>query len=280
MKVAVIGAAGAMGSFFVKYFLGKGQDVVGSDANRVAGFPAGFTFVGSNRDAALGADAVIVAVPMRMTANVVREISPSLKRGAKLVEMTSVKGRMHAELRRIIALRKATLLSIHPLFGPLSKSKNLKICVIGNRRDEASARLLFPGAKTILLGAEEHDRLMAYTLSLVHLLNLAFVSTVDSGVGVKEFRRIATPLASAQLDLGQAVLSQNPLLLAHIQAENPFLPDVLSNVISQLEGFKGWLEEKDITKFEKQFSGLAARFRRTDLDDALRWVYLASNSSP
>jgi prephenate dehydrogenase len=279
LKVAVIGAAGAMGSFFVKYFLGNGHEVVGSDAHRVAGFPSGFTFVGSNRDAALGADVVIVAVPMRMTANVVREISPSLKRGVKLVEMTSVKGRMHAELRRIVALRKAILLSIHPLFGPLSKSKNFKICVIGNRRDEASARLLFPRAKTILLGAEEHDRLMAYTLSLVHLLNLAFVSAVDSGVGVKEFKRIATPLASAQLDLGQAVLSQNPLLFAHIQAENPFLPDVLSNVISQLEGFRGWLEQKDTTKFEKRFSGLAARIRRRDLDDALQRVYLASNSS-
>ncbi len=279
MKVAVIGAAGAMGSFFVKYFLRMGHEVVGSDEHRVSGFPAGFTFVGSNREAALGADAVIVAVPMRMTANVVREISPSLKRGVKLVEMTSVKGRMYAELRRIIAFRKATLLSIHPLFGPLSKSKNLKVCVIGNRRDEASARLLFPGAKMILLGAEEHDRLMAYTLSLVHLLNLAFVSAVDSGVGVKEFKRIATPLASAQLNLGQAVLSQNPVLFAHIQAENPFLPDVLSNVISQLEGFRGWLEQRDATKFEKQFSGLGARFPRKELDHALQRVYQTSNSS-
>jgi prephenate dehydrogenase len=279
LKVAVIGAAGAMGSFFVKYFLGNGHEVVGSDAHRVTGFPSGFTFVGSNRDAALGADVVIVAVPMRMTANVVREISPTLKRGVKLVEMTSVKGRMHTELRRIVALRKAILLSIHPLFGPLSKSKNFKICVIGNRRDESSVRLLFPGAKTILLGAEEHDRLMAYALSLVHLLNLAFVSAVYSGVGVKEFKRIATPLASAQLNLGQAVLSQNPLLFAHIQAENPFLPVVLSNVISELEGFRGWLEQKDATKFEKRFSGLAARIRRRDLDDALQRVYLTSNSS-
>ncbi len=279
MKVAVIGAAGAMGSFFVKYFLGKGQEVVGSDERRGARFPEGFTFAGSNRDAALGADVVIVAVPMRMTANVVREISPSLKRGVKLVEITSVKGRMHAELKRIIALRKATLLSIHPLFGPLSKSKNLNICVIGNRRDEASARLLFPGAKTILLGAEEHDRLMAYTLSMVHLLNLAFVSAVDSGVGVKEFKRIATPLASAQLNLGQAVLSQSSILFAHIQAENPFLPDVLSNVISHLEGLRGWLKQKDETELEKQFSGLAARFTRKELDDALQRVYLTSNSS-
>ena len=278
MKVAVIGAAGAMGSFFVKYFLGKGQEVVGSDQHRVVGFPEGFTFAGSNRDAALGADIVIVAVPMRMTANVVREISPSLKRGVKLVEITSVKGRMHAELRRIITLRKATLLSIHPLFGPLSKSKNFKICVIGNKRDEVSARLLFPGAKTILLGAEEHDRLMAYALSLVHLLNLAFVSAVVSGVGVKDFKRIATPLASAQLNLGEAVLSQNPLLFAHIQAENTFLPDVLSSVISQLEEFRGWLQLRDATKFEKQFYELAARFRRTNLDESLRWVYLASNS--
>jgi prephenate dehydrogenase len=215
---------------------------------------------------------------MKMTANVVREISPCLKRGKMLVEMTSVKGRMHAELKRISSLRKVTLLSIHPLFGPLSKSRNFKMCVIGNKRDQAAARRLFPGAKTFLLGVEEHDRLMAYTLSLVHLLNLAFVSTVDEGVRLTEFKKTATPLATAQLSVGQAVLSQNPQLFAHIQIENPYLTDVLSSVIAQLESLRGLLKTRDVSEFEKKFSGLAARFKRTELDEALRRVYVASDS--
>jgi hypothetical protein len=57
------------------------------------------------------------------------------------------------------------------------------------------------------------------------------------------------------------------------------LPEVLSNVISQLQGFGRWLEQKDATKFEKQFSGLAARFTRKELDDALQIAYLTFNSA-
>ncbi len=276
MKVAVLGAAGAMGSFFAKYFVKKGHKVTGSDPGKVTSPSAGFIFASSNSEAVRGADVVLVAVPIRMTANVLREVSPNLKRGSTVVEITSVKGRMLDELKRICKLSNATLLSIHPMFGPLSKSGKFKICVIGNKRDQTTARHLFPGAKAILLGAEEHDRLMAYTLSLVHLLNLAFGSVVTEGVGVVEFARIAAPLALVQLNLSEAVLSQDPHLSSFIQTENPFVAEVLSSVISQLEDFRASVERRDATKFEKQFSALAARFKRADLDDAMQRVYSQS----
>jgi prephenate dehydrogenase len=276
LKVAILGVAGAMGSFFARYFLKKGHQVSGSDTTKLVGAPAGFVQTSSNSGAVRGAEVVVIAVPIRMTANVLREVSPNLKRGSTVVEMTSVKGKMLTELKRICSLSRVSLLSIHPLFGPLSRSKNLKIGVIGNRRDQTTARHLFPGAKTILLGAEEHDRLMAYTLSLVHLLNLAFVSAVSEGVGIDEFTRIATPLAQKQLDLSQAILSQDPHLFSFIQAENPFVAAVLSSVVSQLEGFKGMVERRDAATFEKQFSALAAKFDGADLADAMQRIYSQS----
>jgi prephenate dehydrogenase len=275
MKVAVLGAAGAMGSFFANYFVKKGHKVTGSDIRRT-GSPARIVLAGSNSDAVRGADVVLLAVPIRMTANVLREVSPHLKRGSTVVEITSVKGKMLAELKRICSLSRVTLLSIHPMFGPQSRSRNLKMCVIGNRRDKTAADHLFPGAKTILLGAEEHDRLMAYTLSLVHMLNLAFASAVADGVGIDKFTEVATPFALTQLNLSKAILSQEPHLFSFIQAENPFVGNVLSSVISQLEVFRGSAEQRDITTFEKQFSALAARFNRADLVAAMRRVYAQS----
>jgi prephenate dehydrogenase len=276
LKVAVLGAGGSMGAFFARYFVKKGYKVIGSDASKVERSLAGMTLAGSNSDAVRGADLVLLAVPIRMTANVLREVSPNLKRGSTVVEMTSIKGKMLTELKRICSLSKVSLLSIHPMFGPLSTSRNLKICVVGTARDQAHARQVFPGAKTILLGAEEHDKLMAYTLSLVHMLNLAFASAVAEGVGVGEFTKIATPFALAQLNLSEAILSQEPHLLSFIQTENPFVTGLLSSVISQLEGFRGLAERRDATGFEKQFSALAAKFDRADLVEAMQRVYSQS----
>jgi prephenate dehydrogenase len=275
LRVAVLGAAGGMGSFFARYFRRQGQDVVVFDVRRPAKFPAGFSAAKSNSDAVRGADVVVVAVPMGTTAAVVREVSPDLKRGSIVVEMTSVKGDALAELRTICKSSGATLLSIHPMFGPLSKEKNFKMCVVGGRKDEAAARLFFPGARTILLGPKEHDRLMAYTLSLVHLLNLAFASAVVRSMGLDQFKIIATPLASAQLNLSQAVLSQDPDLFSRIQTENPFVVEVLSSVISQLEGFRGLAERNDTSKFEEVFTATAGSFSRAALDEALRRIYSA-----
>ena len=276
MKVAVLGAGGSMGSFFVKYFARKCHKVVGSDATKVEDTPPGMTIAGSNSDGVRGADLVLLAVPVRLTANVLREVSPNLKRGSTVVEMTSIKGKILPELKRICKLSKVSLLSIHPMFGPLSTSRSLKICVIGTPRDQANAHHLFPGAKTILLGAEEHDRLMAYTLSLVHLLNMAFASAVSEGAGIGEFTKIATPFALTQLNLSEAVLSQDPQLFSFIQTENPFVTGLLSSVISQLEAFRGLAERRDAPGLEKRFSSLAARFNRADLVEAMQRIYTQS----
>lgn len=275
MRVAVLGAAGGMGSFFARYFRKQGDDVVVFDVRKRAKFAAGFSVASSNSEAVRGADLVIVSVPMGVTAGVVREVSPDLKRGSTVVEMTSVKGDALAELRTVCRSHGVGLLSIHPMFGPLSKEKRFKMCVVGGKGDEAVARRLFPGARMTLLDPKEHDRLMAYVLSLVHLLNLAFASAVVKGVGPDEFKGIASPLASAQLDLSQAILSQDPALFSKIQVENPFVVEVLSSVISQLEGFRRAAERGDPSRFEEAFSATAGSFSRDALDEALRKVYSA-----
>lgn len=267
-----------MGSFFTKYFLEGGHMVAGSDRGRVGGHLGGFKSASSNPEAVRGADVVLVAVPIRETAKVIREVSPFIKEGSTLIEIASVKGRGLAELKKILAARKVALLSLHPLFGPNARSKSLKICVIGNKRDLSATRQLFPEARLIQLSARAHDRLMAYTLSLVHIVNLAFVSVLAKGMGVDEFERTATPTGSGQLNLSQAVLSQNPSLFSYIQVENPFVADVVSLLIAELQGMKKMIGRNDVAGLEKRFTALAGGFERVELDKALRRVYLASNS--
>jgi prephenate dehydrogenase len=267
-----------MGSFFVDYFLRRGHTVTGSDPQRGKETQKGFRRASSNSEAVEGADVVLVAVPVRETAAVVREVAPSLKEGCTLVEISSIKGRLGPELRRMVAPRRVSLLSVHPMFGPSSRSRRPKMLVVGGEPESSAAARIFPDAELIRIGPREHDRLMAYTLSLVHLTNVAFVSTLVDGVGVQKFERAAPPIASAQLDVARAVLSQDPALYSYVDVEGEFVSEALSSLITEISALKSLAERKDFAGFERRFSGLARRFRRPEMEASLGRVYSRSES--
>ncbi len=278
MKVAVLGSSGAMGAFFVRYFVEHGHTVVGSDPKQARRVVGGFERAGSNPQAVKDADLVLIAVPAKDTVEVVREVLPSMKEGSTIVEVTSLKSERLVELKEAVAGWKVALLSVHPLFGPSSRSNRPKICVIGGLNDVKAAKRLFPRGLLIRMGEREHDRMMAYTLSLVHLLNLSFVSAVAEGAGIKQFEKVSTPLGTTQMRLSRAVLSQDPSLFSYIQTGNPFVAEMLSSLIGELEGLKQAVEKRDAARLERLFVRASERFWKADLEDALRRVYLDSGS--
>ncbi len=274
MKVAILGSSGAMGSFFVAHFLGRGDEVVGHDKVRSAG-PSSprFAFAASNSDAVRGCDVILIAVPIRDTVKVLREVAGSLGNGTLVVEISSVKGRHLEQIKRTFARSKATILSLHPLFGPSFASDRLRLCVVGREKEVRLARKLFPKAQLIQLGPEEHDRLMAYVLSLVHLTNLALVSAVSKGVGLKQFQKASTPTSRVQLAVAKAVLSQSPTLDSYIQTENHFVGEAMGSMIAELEDLRRIVVGRHSKRFEARFSSIASAFGRGELERALRAVY-------
>lgn len=265
-----------MGSYFSRLFTAQGHRVIGSDVIEGRVSPNGPRFAHSNPEAARGSDVVVLAVPITETLKVAREISPDLKKGSLVVEIASIKGKIPEGLRRTLRTGNASLLSIHPLFGPLTKSPHPKIAVVGGAGDLSAARSLFPNAELICIGSREHDRLMASVLSLVHLTNLAFVSTVAKEVGIDEYNRVSTPMGSAQMNLAKAVLSGSPSLSTHIQLENPFVEEVITTMLEELQDLRRAIALKDYRGFERKISSLSNTFGRVELDDALRQVYSGS----
>lgn len=277
MKVAVLGCSGAMGAYFTEYFVRQGHSVTGYDRRKIAQAVRKFTLAKSNRNAVEGVDVVVVAVPMRETAKVIREVLPSIKDGALVLEIASLKTRVLRDLRRF-RRRNVTILSVHPLFGPDARSKHPKICVIGGERQVSAARRLFPGAKLIPLDAKAHDRLMAYALSLVHLANLAFVSAIAGGIGLRKFEEVSTPTGSEQLKLSRAVLAQSPTLFSRLQVDNPFAPDVIHTLVKELRTLERMVGRGEAAGIERRFLRESKRFEKAELDRALRRVYSASKS--
>jgi prephenate dehydrogenase len=252
LRVAVLGASGGMGSFFVRYFLEKGETVRGSDPGEGSKEPPAsgggrLTFCKTNSEAVRGCDVTVIAVPMDSTLEVAKEIAGKLKPGSTLVEISSVKGETLPALRRLVG-GKVKLLSIHPLFGPAFESKKgMKIAVIAGKKaggPEASlAKRLFPRSRIIPMSREEHDRTMAVVLSLTHLLNVVYAGTVAQFLSPDEFMEASTPNSSMQLTLAEAILAQDARLSYAIQAENAYTGKVaraasreLARVLAMIEG--------------------------------------------
>lgn len=269
-----------MGALFARYFLKRGYEVAGFDKRRPKRLPNGFKFARSNADAVSGAEYVLVAVPTDETVRAVDEVLAFMSQGSTLVEITSVKGGGLDELHKKLSGKKLSLLSLHPLFGPLAQVNGSKICVVGSSSGMQAARELFPDVRLIRMMRADHDKMMAFALSLVHLTNVAFVSAVAGGIGVKRFERIAPPLGSAQLNLGRAVLSSSPSLLGHIQVDNPFVTEMLSSLIGELEELKETIAKKDLMGLERKVSSLASEFSRAELDRAIQRVYACLDETP
>ncbi|HUI01849.1 MAG TPA: prephenate dehydrogenase/arogenate dehydrogenase family protein [Nitrososphaerales archaeon] len=259
MKVAVVGASGGMGSFFVRYFQSRGDAVRGSDVGGGPRPQGTVAFSESNAEAVEGCDVAVLAVPMDRTLKVAREVVPALKKGAVLVEISSVKGETIQAVKKVVG-RRASLLSIHPLFGPaLESPKGMKIAVITGKkgREAATARALFPDARIIPMGRKEHDKAMAVVLTLTHIVNLAYAGTVARFLSPAEFMRVSTPNSSMQLTLAEAVLAQDSGLSFAIQANNPYSRKVVRAAARELRRVLSMVEDSDGKAFAQNFSRLA-----------------------
>ncbi|MDA4128302.1 MAG: prephenate dehydrogenase/arogenate dehydrogenase family protein [Thaumarchaeota archaeon] len=258
MRIAVLGSAGAMGSFFVRYFASQGHDVVGSDPQK--GGNSGKTIAAQNAQAIRNADFVLVATPIQTTVTVCKQVLPNLRKGAVLVEISSVKSEGLVQVNKGAERKGLSFLSIHPLFGPaLISSKGMKIAVVRRGRDSsmALARKLFPGARLFPMSAETHNKLMGAMLSLTHITNMAYAKVVASVTRPNEFRKMATPTSFLQLTLAESVLSQDPSLYSYVQTGNKFSAKLIRSMAGELLAMSELIESGDARKFEKYFVELA-----------------------
>lgn len=276
MKVAVIGSSGGMGKFFAEYFLSHGDHVTGYDKRKETVDDPRFTRARSIVDAVKGAELVIVATPIDATVETAAEVIPRLSEGARLVEMSSVKGKILPELKKLLKGSGTRLLSLHPLFGPsLSSFKGMKICVIETDGSSVkTAHTLFPEAVLIPMSEEAHDRTIGVVLSLTHLLNIAYAGTVSRYLKPEEFRAVQTPTSSMQLTLAEGVLAQSASLYSYNQMENEWSEEYAAALIEELTQLLRFIEGKDRKGFERRFEELSAKYA-SDSRGALDTVYRA-----
>jgi chorismate mutase/prephenate dehydratase len=203
------------------------------------------------------ADIVIISVPLRETASVIKNISGYLKPEALLADFTSLKEKFLKEMMKA----ECGVLGIHPLFGPLVPSiKNQTIIFCPGRKNHWINYLknLFEknGAQVFFSTAKKHDKQMAIVQALVHFVNIVLARTIQKQ-NLSLHDVYTTPVFRLQSILIGRILGNNPNLCAELEIENPFFEDVLKDFLSEAKNLALSVEKKDYQKFFKVFSQIS-----------------------
>jgi len=226
-SIGVIGGTQGMGAFIARVFEGGGYTVETMGVGE--GAPA--------REVAARHDVVVIAVPIDVTVKVIEEVAPHVKKGACLIDITSIK-RAPLEAMLAHAPEGVDVVATHPMFGPHGVDfDRQKVVLCRGRGDEAFARVkkLFEnfGAETIEATAEEHDAQMALIQVLVHEKTMVLGSVLERlKADLGRSLQFASPIYRTELAMIGRMFSQRAELYADILTVNPEAPR-LSHVFEQ-----------------------------------------------
>lgn len=245
-RALVIGGAGRMGRWFVRFFASQGYQVEICDP---AAAPPGFHHYPDLAQAPLDQELILITAPVAATAEILLALAQRRPAGV-IADIGSLKGPLREGFG---ALRRAgcRVASMHPLFGPdteLLSGRNLVLVDVGVPEATEVVRELFSSTMVdqVEMSPEAHDRAMAYVLGLSHAVNIAFFNALaESGEEASELARLSSPTFDAQLDVANQVARENPHLYFEIQSLNEHSPRALVALLNAVTQVAGRVLDRD-----------------------------------
>ena len=188
--------------------------------------------IGSSLDITQDADLIILATPIETIIDIMFKISKKLKRDCVVIDVGGTKENIEKELSKLTS----NFVGCHPLAGSEKKGiENAKtdifnnsICIITpsvrtRRSTLKKVKLLWQklGAKTVMMHPKQHDRILAFTSHLPHIVAFSLMGTIPdkflnvSSNGLKDTTRIS---GSDGLLWSQIFLSNRKNLLAAVSS--------------------------------------------------------------
>ena len=253
MKVGIIGGTGKMGQLFSGVFERAGHEVACSGRNtRITAM-----------DIAGWSDVIVISVPIHLTEEVIRNISPHLTEQQVICDLTSLKV---FPVREMLC-SKAEVIGFHPMFGPSVRSLVKQTIIVTPARcsQENLAKLtgIFEseGARITITTPEVHDRMMAVVQGLTHFVTLSMAETMRRlGITPAETEPFMSPVYQIEAGLVGRLLSQDPGLYADMLRMNPFVPAVLEACERAVTDVKGTVLSGDSRLFEQLFTRNSEHF--------------------
>ena len=217
MNVFIMGNRGRMGTLLTGIFIAMGHEVGGFDILDGRNEPDSRELQKS--------DAILLSIPQEQAL----QFCVSHPELGNIIEIGSTKSIMKALRNRII--------SIHPLFGPLSyqSGNKRKIFFIDDISPDGSMvliRKLFGDMELIPIGFDDHDKLMAEMLVTPYIISL-ISSRLSTG------REPMTRSAEVLEQVSLISKLQSPEVLNMSVFLNPYSKSVFENIRTSLESLMG-----------------------------------------
>jgi chorismate mutase/prephenate dehydrogenase len=222
-RALVIGGRGKMGGWFSDFLASQGFRV--SIADPAGGLP-GFDRLADWQNDALDFDLIVLATPLRATTKLLQTLAERAPRGL-IFDLGSLKTPLRAGLEALVKAG-CRVTSLHPMFGPdteLLSGRHVIFIDLGHAAALQEAQDLFTPtmAERVVMGLDEHDRLIAYVLGLSHALNIAFFTALaDSGEAAPRLARLSSTTFDSQMDVASRVAAESPDLYFEIQSLNDY----------------------------------------------------------
>ena len=247
MKIAIIGT-GKMGSWFAK-LVSAGHEVAvfDIDSARASNLEDVRILTCVEQMSMFKPEVLINAVSLQHTVTAFEMAIPHLSPTCILCDITSIKGELQGYYQKC----PFKVVSLHPMFGPTFAdmgSLSKEAVIIIEESDPVGAQFfqdLFEmlSVRIFRCSFSEHDKMMAYSLTLPFVSSMAFAACVNGnavpGTTFAKHRSIASGL-----------LSEDNHLLAEILF-NPYSIAELEKITARLEHLKHIIKAKDHEELEE-----------------------------
>ncbi|MDP9014518.1 MAG: bifunctional chorismate mutase/prephenate dehydrogenase [Pseudomonadota bacterium] len=249
-RAVVIGGRGKMGGWFADFLASQGFSVTIADP---CGAVPGFGFLAEWEKDALDFDLIVLATPLGVTSSLLLTLAARAPRGL-IFDLGSLKTPLRPGLDALVKAG-CRVTSLHPMFGPdtdLLSGRHVIFIDLGNAAALREAQDLFAPtmAERVVMGLDEHDRLIAYVLGLSHALNIAFFTALaESGEAALRLGQLSSTTFDAQLDVASRVAGESPDLYYEIQALNDYGGESLLALSEAVERLITVVKTKDADAF-------------------------------
>ncbi len=278
-KIAIIGAEGQMGKWFSKYFIEKGFEVVGYDAEREI-LNKSVTKAKSLVGAVLTADYVILCTPTKRTPEIIRLIAKEMRRDSYLIDISSLKSKAVSTLSKMPD--KVNPICIHPMFGPGTKKLKgqniISIPIRDSKKELAVAKSLFGGANFVTIDAAEHDKKIAVILGMTHLVNLALANILAKDEKLSLTEKMAGTTFKAQKILTASIMTETPELIETI-ISNPEIRKHAEEFWKDIGRLLTLIQENKTEEIIKYITSAKERLSKdVDLEDSYKKLITMINA--
>ena len=249
-SILIVGGTGGMGRLFANFgsVHGASVKIVGRTIHRTREAAREMEVEAGSISDAEASDIVVVAVPMGSVVESSIEIAQSMRDGALLTDLSSVKTGITSRISSKVP-GGVEYVSIHPLFAPgidYLDGQNIVAVTFkaGPQWRTFSRALRKAGARVQMMSSEHHDRVMGYVQALHHFALLSL------GVALRKWDgELKTSSIAGTLDRIEGLLSNWDTIVG-IQRLNPSATAVRREFIKTSRELVG-MRRADVSNIER-----------------------------